>query len=606
MQCTDLTPQTFFTIFPPMAYVAMARKWRPQSFSDMVGQEHIAKTLQNAIEGGRLHHAFLFTGTRGVGKTTSARILARTLNCTGADPLHPCGECPSCKDSASGNPMDVFEIDAASNTGVDNIRDVIERVQYPPVIGKYKIFIIDEVHMLTTGAFNALLKTLEEPPEHVIFIFATTEVNKVPQTILSRVQRFDFKRLTVEQVRSRLRYICEQEHINASDETLDIFAEKADGSMRDGLTYFDQAYAFTGSEMTAEAVRSVLGIPPVELFFTLINAIEAHDLKACFQMVDDACKRGIEFTPLLDGFGKFLRNLLYTRLEAFTADSLNISDEMYSKYKSAVPSLKNVDILRISKMLIDLQGTLRYSTNPRLLVETTFARMAWLDRVVDLRRALAAINNPANASANADQEALKKKVTEVQNMLDAQEEAKSLQQTSENPYAAMRHGISGGYNGDVYSRYEIAAAWGAIKARIAEDNDFAFSVALNESVLETGDLQETPFPIALTYPGETGSESWGPKQMEEHPEYLERLKQILENALQTPIILTVKTRAFNEQERLMRRQAQLSPYELDLQNETGLQRLKELFNAELIYSRKSKRQIIVQQSEDDLAQENDN
>lgn len=589
-----------------MAYVAMARKWRPQSFSDMVGQEHIAQTLQNAIEGGRLHHAFLFTGTRGVGKTTSARILARTLNCTGGDPLHPCGECPSCKDFAGGNPMDIFEIDAASNTGVDNIRDVIEKVQYPPVIGKYKIFIIDEVHMLSTGAFNALLKTLEEPPEHVIFIFATTEVNKVPQTILSRVQRFDFKRLSVEQVRSRLRYICEQEDINASDETLDVFAEKADGSMRDGLTYFDQAYAFTGSEMTADAVRSVLGIPPVELFFTLVNAIESHDLKACFRMVDDACKRGIEFTPLLDGFGKFLRNLLYTRLEAFTADMLNISDEMYSKYKSAVPSLKNGDILRLSKMLIDLQGTLRYSTNPRLLVETTFARMAWLDRLTDLRRALAAINDPSNASANADQEALKKKVTDVQNMLDAQEEAKAIQQAAENPFAAMQYGISGGYNGDTYSRYEIAAAWGSIRARIADDYDFAFSVALNESVLETGNLQETPFPIALTYVGETGNESWGPKQMEEHPEYLDRLKQILENALQTPVVLTVKTRAYTDTERHQRQQAQLSPYDLDLQNEAGLQRLKEFFNAELIYSRKSKRQVIVQQTEEELEMEQDN
>lgn len=583
-----------------MAYVAMARKWRPQSFSDMVGQEHIAQTLQNAIEGGRLHHAFLFTGTRGVGKTTSARILARTLNCTGGDPLHPCGECPSCKDFAGGNPMDIFEIDAASNTGVDNIRDVIERVQYPPVIGKYKIFIIDEVHMLSTGAFNALLKTLEEPPEHVIFIFATTEVNKVPQTILSRVQRFDFKRLSVEQVRSRLRYICEQENINASDETLDVFAEKADGSMRDGLTYFDQAYAFTGSEMTAEAVRSVLGIPPVELFFTLINAIESHDLKACFHMVDDACKRGIEFTPLLDGFGKFLRNLLYSRLDAFTADALNVSDEMYSKYKSAVPGLGNVDILRISKMLIDLQGTLRYSTNPRLLVETTFARMAWLDRIVDLRRALAAINDPANASASADQEALKKKVTDVQNMLDAQEEAKALQQAAENPFAAMERGISGGYYGDIYSRYEVAAAWGSIRNRINDDGDFAFSVALNDSVLETGNIQETPFPIALTYVGDAGKDAWGPKQMEEHPEYLERLKQILENCLQTPVALSVKTRALNAQELHQRMQAQMSPYELDIQKEPGLQRLKELFNAELIYSRKSKRQVTVQQTEEDL------
>lgn len=379
----------------------MARKWRPQSFDDMVGQEHIAKTLQNAIEGGRLHHAFLFTGTRGVGKTTSARILARTLNCSGGDPLHPCGKCESCKDISGGNPMDVYEIDAASNTGVENIRDVIDRVQYPPVIGKYKIFIIDEVHMLSTGAFNALLKTLEEPPPHVIFIFATTEVNKVPQTILSRVQRFDFKRLTMDQIRSRLRYICEQEGINASDEALNIFAEKADGSMRDGLTYFDQAYAFTGNEMTDESVRSVLGIPPVELFFDLINAIESHNLKGCFLMVDKAVSRGIEFAPLLDGFGKFLRNLLYGRLDAFSPDALNISTELYSKLKETATGLSNGDLLRISKMLIDLQAQIRYSSNPRLLVETTFARMAWLDRLTDLRRALAAINDPKSASDEA-------------------------------------------------------------------------------------------------------------------------------------------------------------------------------------------------------------
>lgn len=191
-------------------------------------------------------------------------------------------------------------------------------------------------------------------------------------------------------------------------------------------------------------------------------------------------------------------------------------------------------------------------------------------------------------------------------MLEAQEEAKALQQANENPFAAMQSGISGGYNGDVYSRYEIAAAWGSIKARIAEDFDFAFSVALNDTVLETGNLQETPFPIALTYLGETGNEAWGPKQMEEHPEYLDRLKQILENALQTPVSLSIKTRAFNEAERHQRMQAQLSPYDLDLQNEVGLQRLREQFNAELIYSRKSKRQVIVQQTEDELEMEQDN
>ena len=570
-----------------MAYVAMARKWRPQSFSDMVGQEHIAKTLQNAIEGGRLHHAFLFTGTRGVGKTTSARILARTLNCSGDNPLSPCGQCESCKSILSGSSMDVFEIDAASNTGVDNIREVIEKVQYPPTVGKHKIFIIDEVHMLTTAAFNALLKTLEEPPEHVIFIFATTEVNKVLPTILSRVQRFDFKRLTIEQIRSRLRYICEQEGINATDETLDIFAEKADGSMRDGLTFLDQAYAFTGNTMDSDSVRGVLGIPPVELFFSLINSIEGHDLKGCFKMVDEACKRGIEFMPLLDGFGKFLRNLLYARLDAFTADALNLSDEIFTKYKSAVPGLKNGDILRISKMLMDLQGTLRYSTNPRLMVETTFARMAWLDHLADLRRALAAINDPSKASDAADHEALKKKVTEVNAMLSSMEEARQAKLQNEDPFAALQNSFS---SGDArYSRYEIASAWGSIRMRIADD-DFVFSAALNETVLEVGNLQDTPFPIALTYIGEGGgTDTWSYKQMMEHPDYPDRVKQILEDALQTPIDFSVRTRGYNAEEQQQKYQATLSPLELDLQREPGFAKFRQVFNSELIFSFKPKR-----------------
>ena len=263
-------------------------------------------------------------------------------------------------------------------------------------------------------------------------------------------------------------------------------------------------------------------------------------------MVDEACKRGIEFTPLLDGFGKFLRNLLYARLDAFTPDALNISEELYTKYKSVVPELKNGDILRISKLLIDLQATLRYSTNPRLLVETTFARMAWLDRLTDLRRALAAINDPKSAS----EEALKKKVTEVQNYIDAEEEAKALQQREENPFAALQSSIAGPSNGEVYNRYE--------------DN---------------------------------ASDAWGVKQMEDHPEYMERVKQMLEDMLQTPVILTLKTRAFNESELKIRKQAQMSPYQLDLEKEPGLQKLKELFQAELIYSHKSNRTMAPQQAE---------
>ena len=559
----------------------MARKWRPQSFDDMVGQEHIAKTLQNAIEGGRLHHAFLFTGTRGVGKTTSARILARTLNCTGGDPLHPCGKCKSCLDIAGGNPMDIYEIDAASNTGVDNIRDVIDRVQYPPVIGKYKIFIIDEVHMLSQGAFNALLKTLEEPPPHVIFIFATTEVNKLLPTILSRVQRFDFKRLTISQIASRLRYICEQEHINASDETLNIFAEKADGSMRDGLTYFDQAYAFTGSEMDADSVRSVLGIPPTELFFELIQAIETHNLKGCFQMVDKAVNRGIEFAPLLDGFGKFLRNLIYCRIDAFTPEELNLPAELYGKFKGAATELSNGDLLRISKMLIDLQAQIRYSSNPRLLVETTFARMAWLDRLTDLKRALAAINDPKSAA----DEAIKKKVTEIQAVLDSEESS---------PTAPDVFSEKTG----TYTRYEITAAWPSILASLAECGDLQFSAAINSSILEAGDIRQNPFPLFLSYVSESEQNiPWGYQQMKDQPEFLSRIKTILEDKLQTEIDIKLRIRALTEEERISRKTAQMTPFEKDLQNEPGLKKLVDFLGGELVYSKLINKQVDLPTSE---------
>ncbi|SHM65339.1 DNA polymerase-3 subunit gamma/tau [Fibrobacter sp. UWR3] len=563
-----------------MAYVAMARKWRPQSFDDMVGQEHIAQTLKNAIEGGRLHHAFLFTGTRGVGKTTSARILARTLNCTGGDPLHPCGKCESCKDIAGGNPMDIYEIDAASNTGVDNIRDVIDRVQYPPVIGKYKIFIIDEVHMLSPGAFNALLKTLEEPPPHVIFIFATTEVNKLLPTILSRVQRFDFKRLTINQIASRLRYICEQEHINASDETLNIFAEKADGSMRDGLTFFDQAYAFTGSEMDADSVRSVLGIPPTELFFELIQAIENHDLKGCFQMVDKAVNRGIEFAPLLDGFGKFLRNLIYSRLDAFTPDELNISAELYEKFKETAKGLSNGDLLRISKMLIDLQAQIRYSTNPRLLVETTFARMAWLDRLTDLRRALAAINDPKSAA----DEATKKKVGKILEVLPQEEESVSNETFPESPAP--------------YTRYEITNAWPSISASLANCGDLQFSAAVNGSVLESGDQKLTPFPLFLTYVCENEqSVPWGYQQIQEQPEYLARLKTILQDKLQTQVDLRLRLRTFTNEELIARANAQKNPFERDMDKDELLRKMVEIFGGQYLNSKQLNKQVDLPTSE---------
>lgn len=611
-----------------MAYMAMARKWRPESFQDLVGQEHIAKTIENAITGGRLHHAFLFTGTRGVGKTTSARILAKTLNCTGGNPLVPCGKCKSCQDIASGHPMDVIEIDAASNTGVDNIRELLEQTQYTPMIGKYKVFVIDEVHMLSKGAFNALLKTLEEPPPHVIFIFATTEVNKVPQTILSRVQRFDFKRLTTKQITGRLKYICEQEKISTDAEALGMIAEKADGSMRDALTFFDQAYAFTGNDMNAEAVRSVLGIPPTDLYFSLLEAIEKHDIKGTFAVVDKASETGVEFAPLLDGFAKFLRNRLYVKVGGISPEELNISDGLFAKLEICASSLSNGDLLRIARILTDLQGNIRRSSNPRLLVESAFARMAYLDRAVDLKRALMAINDPLSQGS-------KKKLAEpvpetvfppkaapfpevrVDSSFAIDFDAPVVGNSPRTNVSSERPAQVPGQNAPSsvidsmavdfgepfpgedrdagenislddfgegsprqFTRYDICASWQElIRSCFTQELGF-FATSLNGSTLEHGDFQENPFRLKVVYPA---SFKWGFDQMMSREDYRERLSNILEDRLQTKVAVTFELLEPKPGEDVLA--VPLSPWESDVQKEPGLAKFVERFVAELIETR---------------------
>ncbi len=375
-------------------YIAMARKWRPRSFNEMVGQEHIAQTLKNAIATGNIHHAFLFSGTRGVGKTTSARILASMLNCTG-EGEKPCGVCDSCKAIAAGSSMDVTEIDAASNNGVDDMREVLDGTQYPPMSSKYRILIIDEVHALSKAAWNSMLKTLEEPPSYLIFIFATTEINKVLPTILSRVLSFEFKRLSPPQISKRLAFICEQEKIESAPEALSIIAEKADGSMRDALTIFDEVFAFSGNSITAESVQKALGIPPDTLYFELIKAFEAHDAKSSFEILEKAMESGAEVQVFLEGLIKFLRNFLYVRL-GINAEQLEISQDNFNNLKTLAPNFEQGDILRISKIIMDLSEkcSSKHGLNPRLLAEAEFSKIAWLDRVANLKEVLDRLDTP--------------------------------------------------------------------------------------------------------------------------------------------------------------------------------------------------------------------
>ena len=365
----------------------MARKWRPKNFEDMVGQDHIAQTIRNAIEGKRISHAYLFTGTRGVGKTTSARILAKALNCKNGPTPIPCDACDNCKAVNSGSSMDVLEIDGASNNSVDNIRELREQVNYAPMNGTYKIYVIDEVHMLSKSAFNALLKTLEEPPAHVVFIFATTEANKLPHTILSRVQRFDFKRISEQNIRERLEYICGQESIKPEREALEAIARKADGSMRDALSLFDQVYAFSGADLSMEAARKVLGLPRDGMFDGLLRALIQHDQKACFTTLQEAHREGIETSELLVAFGEYLRNMLFAR-QGVGPGALGLGDARYGELISLAPELRDGDIIRFAKMVSDILAQIKLSASPRLAVELGFARMAALDRVVTLSQVL--------------------------------------------------------------------------------------------------------------------------------------------------------------------------------------------------------------------------
>ena len=294
-----------------MAYQALYRKWRPDNFEDVKGQDHIVTTLQNQIKADRIGHAYLFCGTRGTGKTSIAKIFAKAVNCEHPINGSPCNECESCRAIATGNSMNVIEIDAASNNGVDNIRQIRDEVQYSPTQGKYKVYIIDEVHMLSIGAFNALLKTLEEPPSYVIFILATTEAHKIPVTILSRCQRYDFHRISIETISDRLSQLMQAENINVEDKAIKYIAKAADGSLRDALSLLDQCIAFyLGRDLKYENVLDVLGAVDTQVYAEMLSLITMSDTTAVMELIEKLIMQGRDIGQFVNDFIWYLRNLL--------------------------------------------------------------------------------------------------------------------------------------------------------------------------------------------------------------------------------------------------------------------------------------------------------
>jgi DNA polymerase-3 subunit gamma/tau len=365
-----------------LSYLVLARKWRPQTFGDLVGQEHVCRTLQNAIGSGRVAHAFLFTGARGVGKTSAARILAKALECERGPASEPCNECPSCTAITAGNSVDVFEIDGASNTGVEDIRELRENIKYLPSTSRFKIFIIDEVHMLSTTAFNALLKTLEEPPPHVKFIFATTEPHKVPVTILSRCQRFDFRRISLQKISQRLRLIAGHEAILISDASLTAIARKGDGSMRDSLSTLDQVLAFCGDEISDEDVTMLLGVVDRRLLLDASGAVFAGDCKGALDVVRRVDDCGYNMRHFCRELIAHFRNLAFVGLVDDPSGILDLAEGELTEIKEQAAGVEDADLHRHIGVLLKAEGEMAQSAFPRLILEIALIRMCRLVPVV--------------------------------------------------------------------------------------------------------------------------------------------------------------------------------------------------------------------------------
>ncbi|MEW5874857.1 MAG: DNA polymerase III subunit gamma/tau [Candidatus Zixiibacteriota bacterium] len=389
-----------------MSYEALARKWRPQTFDEVVEQPQVTQTLKNAISSGRIHHAYLFCGPRGTGKTTTARILAKALNCETGPTITPCNKCAACTGITVGSHLDVLEIDAASNTGVDNIRDLRESARYVPVSARYKIYIVDEVHRLSDAAFDALLKTLEEPPPSVIFIFATTEPNEVPATVRSRTLRLDFRLISQDGLAGALGRIAAAEHIDIEEGALEVLATEAAGSLRDGQSLLDHMAGFTGGHITAETVHEALGLVDTAILFEMTDALAAHDPQAAIGVVAKVSHLGRDLILFLRQMAAHLKRLLFARSlgDQFSDDALNADSRR--RYVEVASAWDEGDLLRLLMMFLESADRYKRIAQPRLELELLAMRAAKLDSSVDIRSLIARLEGrtaalPASAPSLA-------------------------------------------------------------------------------------------------------------------------------------------------------------------------------------------------------------
>lgn len=405
-----------------MSYMALYRKWRPNEFEEVKGQEHVVTTLKNQITHDRIGHAYLFCGTRGTGKTTVAKLFAKAVNCENPhEDGSPCNECATCKAIAAGNSLNVIEIDAASNNGVDNIRDIKEEVRYSPTEGKYKVYIIDEVHMLSIGAFNALLKTLEEPPAYVIFILATTEAHKIPITILSRCQRYDFRRISIETIYERLADLLKREGIEAEEKAIRYVAKAADGSMRDALSLLDQCIAFyLGQTLTYDKALEVLGAVDVEVFNSLMLFVTQNDTMKALKVIDDIIWQGRELSQFVTDFTWYMRNLLLLKTSESVNNQLDLSVENMESMKKVADAVQMDTLMRYIRVFSEMSNQIRYATQKRVTLELAIIKLTTpqmetnMDSVLERIRVLEEKIEEGSFSLNEEQLAALSKAPAVE------------------------------------------------------------------------------------------------------------------------------------------------------------------------------------------------